>query len=430
VGGKLFGFLGFLGKKKRVRSDLASLAAALLSGRGEASGRAMARTLLATYAALDPEEKLAFLLTLEDRFGADEARLRRAIEAYQAAPDPRTALALHDAAEPPRQELIRRLNRAAGGTTGLVRMREDVLRNLAKHPMLDALDVDFVHLFSSWFNPGFLVLKRIDWSTPADLLEKIIRYEAVHEIKSWSDLRRRLEPGDRRCFAFFHPALDDDPLVFVEVALTHDVPASIAPLLAEARPGRTSRATTAVFYSISNCQPGLRGVSLGNFLIKQVVEELMRELPRLKTFVTLSPVPGFAKWLRRERESKTSRLLGAAERSALRALDQPGWQGHPQTTRTLRPVLTDAIAHYFLLAREASGKPVDPVAKFHLGNGARLERINWMGDPSPKGISEAAGFMVNYLYDLSRIERNHEAFANKGEVVASGAVRKLLGEKT
>ena len=423
----LFGFLGRLGKRRSSGSDLLSLSSALLTGRGEASGMAMARELLERYRSLASEEKLAFHLTLAEKFGPDHARLERAITSYQAGPDPRTALALHTAAEPRRQELFRRLNRAPGGTENLVRMREDVIRNLPKHPALEAVDIDFVHLFSSWFNPGFLVLKRIDWSTPADLLEKIIRYEAVHAIESWSDLRRRLAPGDRRCFAFFHPTLQDEPLVFVEVALTTDVPGSIAPLLSEAKPGRTARATTAVFYSISNCQPGLRGVSLGNFLIKHVVEELMRELPNLKTFVTLSPVPRFASWLRRERDSKGSQVVDVAERSVLRALDQPGWPGHPHTARALQPVLTNAVAHYLLLAKDPSGKPTDPVAKFHLGNGARLERVNWMGDPSAKGLTEAAGFMVNYHYDLSRIERNHEAFANKGEVVASPAVRRLLG---
>ncbi len=388
---------------------------------------AMARQLLDRYRSLSLERRLEFLLMLAERFGPDHASLDRAITAYQSGPNPRTALSLHNAAEPRRQELIRRLNRAPGGTEKLVRMREDVIRELPKNPALEAVDIDFVHLFSSWFNPGFLELRRIDWSTPADLLEKIIRYEAVHEIKSWTDLRRRLAPGDRRCFAFFHPTLADEPLVFVEVALTSEAPSSIAPLLAEARPGRTARATTAVFYSISNCQPGLRGVSLGNFLVKHVVEELLRELPNLKTFVTLSPVPRFGGWLRRERESKSSQVLSSAERSALRALDQPGWPGHPQTSRALQPILTSAIAQYLLLARDPSGKPVDSVAKFHLGNGARLERVNWMGDPSPKGLSEGSGFMVNYLYDLSRIERNHELFANKGEVVASAAVRRLLG---
>ena len=424
---RLLGFLGRLGKRRAHDSDLLPLAAALLTGRGEASGMAMARQLLDRYRTLDPDGKLAFHLMMAERFGPDHGRVEKAIAAYQAAPDPRTALGLHNAAEPRRQELIRRLNRAPGGTERLVRMREDVIANLPGNPTLEAVDIDFVHLFSSWFNPGFLVLKRIDWSTPADLLEKIIRYEAVHAIQGWSDLRRRLAPGDRRCFAFFHPTLQDEPLVFVEVALTSDVPVSIAPLLAEAKPGRIARATTAVFYSISSCQPGLRGVSLGNFLIKHVVEELLRELPNLKTFVTLSPVPRFAAWLKKERDSKSTQILGASDRSILRALDQPGWPGHPQTARALQPVLQNAIGHYFLRAKDSSGKPVDPVAKFHLGNGARLERVNWMGDPSPKGLKEAAGFMVNYLYDLNRIERNHEAFANKGEVVASSAVRRLLG---
>jgi malonyl-CoA decarboxylase len=337
------------------------------------------------------------------------------------------AAALHSAAEPRRQELIRRLNLAPGGTHGLVRMREDVLRNLPGHPDLESVDADFVHLFSSWFNSGFLVLERIDWSTPAHILEKIIRYEAVHAITGWADLQRRLEPGDRRCFAFFHPRLEHEPLIFVEVALTSEIPGSIAPLLSEKRPSATSRrATTAVFYSTSNCQLGLKGVSLGNFLIKRVVEELKRELPSLKTFVTLSPVPGFGTWLRRERDARPSAHLTAADRAVLRNLDQPGWAERTQTFRTLRPALTAALASYLLTARNGSGRPLDPVARFHLANGARLERLNWLGDTSPKGLSQAEGFMVNYLYDLAQIERNHEAYANKGEVIASAAVRRLL----
>ncbi len=402
------------------------MALALLTERGEASGVALARQILNAYAGFDGAERLAFLGILAERFGPDPARLDRAIERYRADPGSRTVTALFAATEPPRQELIRRLNLAPGGTAGVVRMREDVLAALDGRPELEAVDNDFVHLLSSWFNRGFLEIRRIDWTTPAHILEKVMHYEAVHEITSWHDLQLRLEPADRRCFAFFHPALTDEPLIFVEVALTTSIPQSIAPLLAaDRRPIAPQRARTAVFYSISNCQVGLKGVSFGNFLIKQVAEELKRELPSLRTFITLSPVPGFRSWLQRSRESGGTPFLRASDRRALEAIDRPDWAKDPAALKRSRPILQAAIAHYFLQAKNGSGKPADPVARFHLGNGARLERINWMGDASTKGLKQAAGFMVNYRYDLGQVERNHEAYANRAEVVASQLVRRM-----
>jgi malonyl-CoA decarboxylase len=280
-----------------------------------------------------------------------------------------------------------------------------------------------VHLLSSWFNRGFLVLRRIDWSTPANILEQIIRYEAVHEIRDWNDLRRRIDPADRRCYAFFHPALVDEPLIFVEVALTEQIPGAIAPLLAEDRkPVPVDRARTAVFYSISNTQRGLGGISFGNFLIKQVVEELRRELPKLENFVTLSPVPGFTKWLKQADDVPVTE----EERALLARLDEPGWFDNAELASQLRALVEPLAAHYFLKARTPKGRLIDSVARFHLGNGARLERIDWLGDLSPKGLRESASVMVNYLYRLEDIEKNHEAYANQGEVAASSAVKKLL----
>jgi malonyl-CoA decarboxylase len=403
---------------------------ALLSSRGEASGVALATMILARYARMDDADKCGFLCMLVDQFGADEAALAEAIAAYQAKPDHQHLMALHQAAEPRRQELIRRLNLSSGGTQNLVRMREDLFRFEKAHPGLAALDADFRHLFSSWFNRGFLVLRPIDWQTPANILEKIIRYEAVHAIKSWDDLRSRLAPPDRRCFAFFHPQIVDDPLIFVEVALTADIPASITDVLTEDRVQLDpKKATTAVFYSISNCQEGLRGISFGNFLIKQVVEELTRQGFGLKTFVTLSPVPGFAGWLGRERKQAESDCVTPALKQSLDRLDDPAWATDPATVKVLAPLLHGLAARYLLLARTASGRVIDPVARFHLGNGARLERINVMADPSPKGLAQAHAVMVNYLYDLDSIEANHEAFTNKGEVVASAEVRQLLRHK-
>lgn len=406
---------------------LLALVDALLSGRGEASGTALASEVLKGYKLMVPEERLLFLNALAEYYGADAKRLERAINHYRKEPSAASGVALHAAAEPRRQELIRRLNLAPGATEQLVRMREEVLGALPERPQLAPLDADFMHLLSSWFNRGFLVLQRIDWNTPALILEKIIRYEAVHAISSWDDLRRRIDATDRLCFAFFHPTLAGEPLIFVEVALTTEIPDAIAPLLAEDRVTiDAERASVAVFYSISNCQDGLRGVPLGNLLIKQVAEELKKARPGLKTFVTLSPVPGFAKWLARERKNAASELLTDADRNVLTAIDEPGWHLAASAARTIRPVLNAAVAHYFLQARTDKGRIIDPVARFHLNNGARLERINWLGDTSAKGLAQAAGYMVNYQYDLDDIEKNHEAFANQAQVVASRGVRRLL----
>ncbi len=399
----------------------------LLSSRGEASGMALAKNILDRWEAFDQQRRRDFMAVLLSRFGPNIERLERAIEAYRTDPSPKALLELSEAAEPRRQELIRRLNLAPNGTATLVGMREVLLALKNDNPDLEAVDADFAHLFGSWFNRGFLVLRPISWSTPADILEKIIRYEAVHHIGGWDELRRRLAPEDRRCFAFFHPQLVDDPLIFVEVALTREIPASIADLLKEDRaPIRAADATTAVFYSISNCQEGLRGISFGNFLIKQVVEDLRRELPRLDSFATLSPVPGFADWLSRERAAETSDALTPTDRAELAVLDEPDWADRPEAAAGVRSAVTAAAAWYFLRARNRNGRPLDPVARFHLGNGARLERINFLADRSGRAMRQAHGVMVNYLYKLEDIETNHEAFASRGEVVAAPAVRRLV----
>ncbi|HEX3117263.1 MAG TPA: malonyl-CoA decarboxylase [Bradyrhizobium sp.] len=404
-------------------AELIALCEALLSGRGEASGTAMAREVLDRYHYLDEAERLAFFETLTRDFGPDREKLAQAIESWRAQPNDKDASDLHFASEPRRLELIRRLNRAPGGTSELVSMRADLLRVMSGRKELAALDRDVVHLLSSWFNRGFLVLRRIDWSTPANILEQIIRYEAVHEIRDWNDLRRRIDPVDRRCYAFFHPALVDEPLIFVEVALTESIPGAIAPLLAEDRQLEPiERARTAVFYSISNTQRGLGGISFGSFLIKQVVEELRRELPKLENFVTLSPVPGFMQWLKEASDVP----VGDEERALLENLEKPDWCEDAELAAQLRAVLEPLAAHYFLKARTPKGRLIDSVARFHLGNGARLERIDWLGDLSPKGLRESAGIMVNYLYRLEDIEKNHEAYANQGEVIASSAVKRLL----
>jgi malonyl-CoA decarboxylase len=407
--------------------SLIELCEHLLSGRGEASGVALAREILNHYAELTTGPRIAFFETLARRFGTDKARLETAIAAWTTKPDDASAAAVHSASEPRRQELFRRLNLAPGGTAALVRMREQLMDALNHRDDLSAVDDDFVHLFSSWFNRGFLVLRHVDWSTPAIVLEKIIRYEAVHAIHDWEDLRRRIDPPDRRCYAFFHPALVDDPLIFVEVALTRDIPSAIAPILATGREiSDSDKNRTAAFYSISNCQRGLAGVSFGSFLIKQVVEDITREMPKLSTFVTLSPVTGFADWLKRERAQEHSAALTEADKALLVALDEDSWWRDTEKAERLRDPLMRAAVWYLVRARSPRGLPLDPVARFHLGNGARLERVNWLADVSEKAMAQAHGLMVNYLYDLDDIEKNQEVYAEGRTVVASNAVQRLL----
>lgn len=409
--------------------NLVELCEHLLSGRGEASGVALAGEILNHYAALTIGPRLGFFEALAERFGIDTERLEKAIANWRSTPSDANAAEVHAASEPRRQELFRRLNLAPGGTAALVRMREQLMDALDRRRAdFAAVDADFVHLFSSWFNRGFLVLRHIDWSTPAIVLEKIIRYEAVHEIRGWDDLRRRIDPPDRRCYAFFHPALVDEPLIFVEVALEREIPGAIAPILASGRQQfiGPDKARIAVFYSISNCQRGLSGVSFGNFLIKQVVEEICRELPKLTTFVTLSPVPGFTRWLAGELKAESSPAINANDRVVLELMERPHWWTDPEIFSQLEDPLMRAAAWYFVRARNARGGLVDPVARFHLGNGARLERINWLADTSERAIEQAYGLMVNYLYDLDEIEKNHEAYAEGPTVVASGAVQRLL----
>jgi len=408
---------------------LVSLTEELLSRPGKASSVAVARAILEQFEESDEGSKVTYFEALVDRFGADHKRLTEAAHQYLDDPSNAHAVALHDAAEPRRQELTRRLNRAPGGTAALVDMRRQLIEQLENCPDLVDADHDFYHLLSSWFDLGFLALERIHWSTPGTILEKIIQYEAVHEILTWDDLRRRIEPSDRRCYGFFHPNLADEPLIFVSVALTQGIPTAIHPLLSEEHsPISSAAADTAVFYSISNCQQGLLGVSFGDFLIKQVVEELALDLPGLRTFVTLSPVPGFKRWLSTVIAEGSNSLIRAEHRETLKLLDKSDWHSTPETAAALEELIVPLAAFYFLRARREDNTPVDAVARFHLANGARLERINWLGDVSAASLSNAAGLMVNYLYDLRYIERNHAAFVGRGEVVASTAIRERLGE--
>jgi malonyl-CoA decarboxylase len=407
------------------------LATALISGRGEASGAAIARELHDVLATLAAPQRLEFYTHLATSYAPDATRLQAAATAYLATPDAKAAARLADCAEPPRQEVLRRMNMTPGGTAMLVAMRREILTLLKANPVLAALDADLRHLLASWFNRGFLELRRIDWNTPAAVLDKLIAYEAVHEIQGWEDLRRRLA-ADRRCFGFFHPALPGEPLIFVEVALVHGLAGSVTALLARdtgqaAQNEHEAAADTAIFYSISNCQDGLRGISFGNFLIKQVVEELRAELPQLIRFSTLSPIPGLRAWLDQHLDDKaiTGTGTGTDITDADRAvLMSPGWWLGEDAAEVQAPLLRLA-ARYLTTIAKGRG-PIDPVARFHLGNGARLERLNWMGNPAERGIRESFGLMVNYLYDIATIEANHEAFAREDAVICGPEVKALL----
>lgn len=395
----------------------------LLSSKGEISTNKIAASLIATYQQLDGDGKLRFFTYLNDELDLDPDAVEQAARAYRENNSAAALDRLMKVSEPARQELLRRINHVPGATEALVAMRTDLIAALFEHPELKRTDMDFRHLFGSWFNRGFLVLRRINWSTPANILEKIIEYEAVHAINDWDDLRRRLEPPDRRCFAFFHPAIPDDPLVFVEVALAEGIPNSIQAVLSETRePIKPESADTAVFYSISNCQKGLRGISFGNSLIKQVVEDLSRDFPHLKTFVTLSPVPGFNSWLSGVAvadDPSASALVKAGRESAAAGKVDAALESMAETAEAL-------AARYLTVEKRDDGTPLDPVARFHLGNGAILHAIHAGADISANGLRQSSGVMVNYLYDLKSVETNHEVFAADGEVIASDAVNSLV----
>jgi malonyl-CoA decarboxylase len=393
----------------------------LLSGRGEVSGGRIAREALNAYEALDEASLGMFFDLLVKEFSPDPEEVRRIADAYGRDPSQANLIRLQHAVEAPRQELFRRLNVTTGGTGTLIEMRRRLLKGSAEKPHHAGIEADLGHLLNSWFIPGFLVLQRIDWRTSALVLEKLIKYEAVHAIQGWPDLRRRLQ-ADRRCYAFFHPALPDEPLIFIEVALTRSMSARVQPLLDLDSPvADPVSASCAIFYSITNCQEGLRGVSFGNLLIKQVAEDLGREFPRLKIFATLSPIPGFRKWL-------TEMAGGRPELAELLArLDAPRWFEDRAGVEEMQPQLVRLCAYYLLHAKQGQD-PLDPVARFHLGNGARLEKLNWLGDTSAIGMRRSAGMMVNYVYRLDDLERNHEAYAENRRIIASRRFEVLARE--
>jgi malonyl-CoA decarboxylase len=426
---------------ERDRSELGLLlkdCRQLLTEQGEANSLAIAARAVGRYRNLSAPGRQQFFEVLASDFDPDPGDVLLLAEQYAVSRSAESLINLTRAAEPPRQELLRRLNQVPGGTETIVSMREFVLERLRANRKLLAVDADLAHLLSSWFSPGFLTLARVDWNSPAALLERLIQHEAVHAIDGWNDLRRRLEP-DRRCFAFVHPVLPGEPLIFVEVALLKEAPTAIAPLLDRSAPQAeaASKFKVAAFYSISNCQPGLRGINLGNFLIKRVAEQLQSEFPSLKTFCTLSPVPGFASWLGRTSEIALDTLSAEKLRrinetlAALRKRHQADLAGLPTAIAAGQPKPADEealralCACYLLHSSHQPNGGGDPVARFHLNNGARLERINSQADLSRKGVRESYGLMVNYLYDLDEIENNHQAFVN-GRVSAARAVTSLI----
>jgi malonyl-CoA decarboxylase len=413
---------------------LCTTSRALVAVSSEAASTALAEQVGRRYRLLDPELRSRYLAFLATELGPDPAAVKAAVEAWQAQPTEDALWGVSCAVEAPRQALIRALNTAPRGIQMVLDLRGDVQGRLAEHPELLPLERDLHHVLSSWFNRGFIRLRRISWESPAEVLEKIIAYEAVHEIRGWDDLRRRLEP-DRRCYGFFHPALRNEPLIFVEVALTAGMVSSIgevldAPSLDGQRaglfdpPGEAGPVDTATFYSITSCQPGLAGVPLGDFLIKQVAVDLARELPALRHFVTLSPLPGFRAWLDRMRRRR--RHLGPDRAALLARLDEAGWAGRPDAGE-VRPLLERLCARYLVEAEKGRGA-LDPVARFHLRNGARVLRINWLADPSDRGIRQSAGLMVTFEYDDRAVAANHEAYVNDGSVARSDAIDRLLAD--
>ena len=412
----------------------------LISERGESNALSMADDVVNNYHKLSKDQYVSFFTFLFEKLNPQADAVLKAAQNFVADSSARNYIQLQKVSESPRQEFFRRLNRASQGTAAVVQMRRDLLQLLDKRPELAAVDFDMRHLLSSWFNPGFLKMHRVDWKSPAEVLEKLIQHEAVHAIDGWDDLRRRLQP-DRRCFAFFHPQLPSEPLIFVEVALLPEIPTVITPLVDKKAEtvDQASQYKVAVFYSISNCESGLRGVSMGNFLIKRVAEQLHAEFPGIKTFVTLSPIPGFMDWVtaganlgdgvpadRVKPNLKVARdaalaVLGLESQSWVERL-AGGW--HPDLASEKEKAALLSLASLYL-GLASAGRYGNPVAKFHLGNGAKLHLVNWAGDLSRKGLRQSAGLMVNYLYELGGVEDNHERFAN-GEIVYSRAVGRLM----
>jgi malonyl-CoA decarboxylase len=412
---------------------------------GEVSARARAAALGRTYLALNESGHERFLRLLATEFDIDRDAVRTTWERLERGQSDeermRTERALRRSLEAPRIKLLRQFNALPEGVKFLVDMRAQLMSLSGGDPALMGLELDLKDLLAQWFDIGFLEVKRITWDSSASLLEKLTGYEAVHAIRSWKDLKNRLE-ADRRCFAYFHPRMPDEPLIFVEVALTQGMADNVQLLLDEKAPvGDPADADAAIFYSISNCQRGLTGISFGDFLIKRVVDQLAAELPHVRIYATLSPMPGFRAWVDKRINAEGDSVLLPTERKALdavpldgngsaeprlrRALARPGWHKDELLAQAMKPPLMRLAARYLVTEKTPTGRALDPVAHFHLSNGARVERLNWRGDLSAKGLQQSWGLMVNYLYRLADIEENHEAYSGEGRVAASSTLQKL-----
>ena len=407
-------------KKNLDPENLISLCNQLVSKNGEATLFSLAKSILEDFDTLSDVQKKIFFIQLLKHFSVDRTLLKSAIKNLDYS-DEGQIRKLHKLIEPKSQELLRRLNQAPNGTSSLLKMRESLLKCIKDSPELKSLDFDFVHLFKSWFNRGFLRLERIDWSTSANVLEKIMEYEAVHDISDWQDLQNRVAASDRRLYAFFHPALPDEPLIFIEVALMNDVPDSIMPILdLSVEPIDAYIANTAVFYSISNCQIALKGVSFGSFLIKQVVSEIQQEFKEIKKFVTLSPVPGLRKWANKINASKDSELADRVTKDISECLNKE---------EINRSALLRLTYHYLTQIKNKNGDAINPVAHFHLGNGASIYQIHADANTNQIAIDDSWGVMVNYLYDLDLVAKNHESYANREQIAVSPKLTKSIQTK-
>lgn len=412
-------------KDDRNGKPIEELCEDLCSNKGEAMGTALACAVVNAYKSMSDDEKLAFFTLLIEQYSPKTEDIIRCAEDFRHDSSQNNLNALSRAIEPPRQHLFRRINMSPTGTPTLVEMRHYLQALLKSHKEFRPIDQDLKHLLESWFNRGFLTIRSIDWKTPAHILEKLIAYEAVHEMNGWDDLRRRLA-DDRRCFAFFHPALEDEPLIFVEVALVKGLATTVQNLLLPRdQSTEEHEPDTAIFYSISNCQEGLKGISFGNFLIKQVVMELQEELPQLTQFATLSPIPGFRRWLNRRLSQNNDELISSDEKKLLNAISINNWESDTTNHDALKPLLLRLCAHY-LHNEKRDSKPLDPVARFHLGNGAQIGQLNWMGDTSKNGLKQSAGLLVNYRYELNKVEENHEAYINDNRIACAKRVSDLL----
>ncbi len=443
-GGELLSFAPDLPEDDLARLR-AQMAACLEAKGGEVTARARAAALGREYLSLSPEGRRRFLVLMASEFGPDRARVNEAVSRLVTAGEDDGARvaaenALRGALDPPFNRLLTQFNGLPEGVKFLVDLRAELMGLTKGDARLAALEAELKTLLASWFDVGFLEMQRITWRSPACVLEKIMAYEAVHAIQGWGDLKNRLD-SDRRLYAFFHPRMPEEPLIFVEVALVRGMAGNVHELLDPHAPvGDPEAADTAIFYSINNAQKGLNGISFGNFLIKRVVEELSREFKRLKTFATLSPIPGFRPWLAEKLARGEPGLLTGAEhrlltqlsngqgaKGSLKALiDDGAWAEDALIADTLKAPLTRLAARYLVQEKRADGRAIDPVAHFHLSNGARVERLNWLADTSAKGMRQSAGLMINYLYKLDEIEANHETYSATGKVAVSAEIKGML----